>query len=91
MTSFDENTGSTTWLGVRVDQLAARLRRYNEWRRGAEFEHPEPAQIGADIDEAVALLESMAGAIVATLENNLHLADGDDCTLIDLVRVVRGA
>jgi hypothetical protein len=68
-----------------------RLRRFNEWRRGAELEQPEPAQIGADIDEAAAMLESMSRAIVDALENNLHLADGDECTLIDLVRLARGA
>jgi len=92
MTNYDETTtGAAAWPGVQVAALITRLRRYNEWRRGAEFEQPEPAQIGADIDEAAVMLESMAGAIVATLENNLHLADGDDCTLIDLVRVARGA
>lgn len=91
MTNFDEPTGAASWPGVRVDPLVTRLRQYNEWRRGAEFEQPEPAQIGADIDEAAEMLEAMSRAIVDVLENNRHLADGDDCTLIDLVRMARGA
>ena len=91
MTNFDETTGAAVWPGVRVDPLVRRLRRFNEWRRGAEFEQPEPAQIGADIDEAAEMLEAMSRAIVDALETNLHLADGDECTLIDLVRLARGA
>lgn len=91
MTNFDETTGAAAWPGVRVDPLVMRLRRYNEWRRGADFEQPEPARIGADIDAAADMLEAMAAAIVAALENNLYLADGDNCTLIDLVRLARGA
>ena len=90
MTNFNETTETAAWPGVRVDQLVMRLRRYNEWRRGAEFEQPCPVQIGADIDAAADMLETMAAAIVETLENNLHLADGDNCTLIDLVRLARG-
>lgn len=30
----------------------------------------------------------LLAAITKTVEANLHLADGDDCTLIDLVRVL---
>lgn len=30
----------------------------------------------------------LLAAITKTVEKNLHLADGDDCTLIDLVRVL---
>lgn len=87
MTEFNNATGQP----VDVALLIMRLRRYNEWRRGAEFEQPKPAQIGADIDAAAEMLEIMARAIISTLENNLYLADGDDCTLIDLVRLVREA
>lgn len=90
MPNFNETTVTAAWPGVRVDPLVMRLRRYNEWRRGAEFEQPCPVQIGADIDAAADMLETMAAAIVETLENNLHLADGDNCTLIDLVRLARG-
>jgi hypothetical protein len=91
MTRPENTTEDAAWPGVRVDPLVMRLRRYNEWRRGAEFEQPEPAQIGADIDAAADMLESMSRAIIDALENNLHLADGDDCTMIDLVRLARGA
>jgi len=43
----------------RLEALVRRLRRYNEWRRGADFEQPEPTGIGADIDAAIELLELM--------------------------------
>lgn len=43
-----------------LEELAARLRRLNEWRRGAEIEQPRPQQIGEDIDAAAALIEQMA-------------------------------
>jgi len=78
------------WPGRQVAPLIARLRFYNEWRRGGEMEQPSPTSLGVDLDDAAALLEAMAAAIAATLEDNLHLADGDDCTLIDLVRLARG-
>lgn len=89
MTEHDQHKGFAAWPGVHVDPLVMRLRRFNEWRRGAEFEQPAPAEIGADIDEAADLLEAMSHAIVAALEANLHLADGDVCSLIDLVRIAR--
>jgi len=41
------------------DQLIMRLRRYNEWRRGADFEQPDPACLGHDIDAAVSLIDEM--------------------------------
>jgi hypothetical protein len=37
--------------------LIDRLRYYNDWRRGADTEMPEPKQIGQDIDDAISLLE----------------------------------
>ncbi len=40
-----------------LDLLAMRLRRYNEWRRGADFEQPQPAVIGRDIDAAISIIE----------------------------------
>ena len=85
------DAGGDAWPGVQVGPLVQRLRRYNEWRRGAECPQPEPAEIGVDLDAAADLLEKMAQAIVDALEANLHLADGDNCTLIDLVRVARDA
>lgn len=72
-----------------VDPIVARLRRYNEWRRGADFDHPDPATIGKDIDAAIDLLVGMRDAIRATLDENMHLADGIDCTLHHLVVISR--
>jgi len=37
--------------------LIDRLRYYNDWRRGADTEMPEPKQIGQDIDDVISLLE----------------------------------
>jgi len=84
------NNSPDTWPTLDIAPLVKRLRRYNEWRRGADFAQPSPSEIGTDIDAAADLLEKMAQAIIDTLDNNLHLADGDDCTLIDLVRLACG-
>ena len=43
-----------------VDQLIARLRAFQDWRRGGEGEQPDPAVIGADIDAAITLLSQLA-------------------------------
>ena len=75
------------WPGLQVEPLVQRLRRYNEWRRGADTEQPQPREIGEDIDEAVRLLVAMSSAIEATLDKNMH---GNDCTLADIARVARG-
>lgn len=48
-----------------IDQLIIRLRRYNEWLRGAEIEQPEPVALGRDIDMAADLLESVMQALFA--------------------------
>ena len=42
-----------------IDALVKRLRAYNEWRRGGDGPHPDPTQLGIDIDAAIDLLESM--------------------------------
>ena len=42
--------------------LIERLRYFNDWRRGADGEQPNPEQIGRDIDAAVALLSRQARA-----------------------------
>jgi hypothetical protein len=39
-----------------LKDLIHRLEYYNEWRRGADTEMPEPKQIGADIYAAVEIL-----------------------------------
>ena len=85
------NDKTTPLSAVDVDPLVMRLRRYNEWRRGADFEQPEPAKIGRDIDAAIELLEAMRDAIRVTLDENGHLADGLDCTLRHLVLIAGDA
>ena len=35
-------------------------------------------------------IERLKQAIRTTLDNNRHLADGEDCTLIDLKRAMKG-
>lgn len=78
----------TVWDGVQVEQLVLRLHQYNKWRRGDDsIEQPHPKQIGEDIDLSIELLEKMSDAIISTLNNNLHLADGDNCTLIELKKL----
>ena len=39
--------------------LIARLTQYNEWRRGAEIEQPDPKQLGQDIEDAIALIQGV--------------------------------
>ena len=45
-----------------IPALIERLRYFNEWRRGADGDQPDPAQIGRDIDAAVAILSRHASA-----------------------------
>ena len=68
-------------LSGQAEQCVMRLRRFNEWRRGADIEQPDPKTIGLDIDYAIDIIERMSKAIKTTIDENLHLADGDDCTL----------
>lgn len=49
-----ENRGAR---GARAAAVAAGLRRYNEWRRGADIKPPNPAEVGELIDAAVEVLE----------------------------------
>ena len=35
-------------------------------------------------------IERLKQAILTTLDNNRHLADGEDCTLIELKRAMKG-
>ena len=77
MTNFDEITKNAAWPGVRVDLLVKRLRRYNEWRRGAEIDQPEPSQIGADIDEAATMLEAMSDLLTIDPDVDLLNMDND--------------
>ncbi len=80
------------------------LRQYNRWRRGDDtMPQPDPEQIGKAIDSAcdeierlkdnVALLRTqrdyLMSSVRRTLEENGHLADGDNCTLLVLKRAVK--
>ena len=41
-------------------ETAAILRKFNEWRRGAEtIEQPDPREIGAALDTAIEMIERM--------------------------------
>jgi len=75
----------------RLDALVRRLRYYNNWRRGEDTAQPSPAEIGADIDDAIYAISLMSDAIQKTIAENRHLADGDDCTLRHLVRLFESA
>ena len=52
----------TDLLPADIPALIERLRGYNAWRRGADGDQPDPAQIGRDIDAAVAILSRQASA-----------------------------
>jgi len=54
---YEDNTSEAPTRSVGVQRLVMRLRRYNDWRRGADFEQPEPTEIGRDIDKAADVLE----------------------------------
>lgn len=54
-----------------ITELIERLRYFNDWRRGADGEQPNPAQIGRDIDAAVAILSRQDGA-TDPLSQNLN-------------------
>ena len=49
----------------------------------------EEGVIEAAILEGAERMEELDAAIRKTLSENAHLADGDNCTLIDLKRVVK--
>ena len=55
------------------------------------YEKPPPVCLFQVQQAAIDLAKKnkqLLAAITKTVEKNLHLADGDDCTLIDLVRVL---
>ncbi len=56
-----------------IPALIERLRYFNDWRRGADGEQPNPEQIGRDIDAAVAILSRQASA-PDPLSQNLWVA-----------------
>lgn len=46
-------------MNSQTKDLIKRLVRYNKWRRGADIEQPHPAQIGKDIDAAIATIKQL--------------------------------
>jgi len=85
-------------------QIIYTLTEFNRYRRGKyktyrDFELTTgvtPKKIGAAIDSAVQVIKDLKKenlklkqAIADTLEENRHLADGDNCTLIRLKRALQ--
>ncbi|WAR44198.1 hypothetical protein [Methylomonas rapida] len=60
-TNFDEDKDSENRAAsdVPVQRVVMRLRYFNEWRRGADTEQPDPKQVGLDIDFATDKLEQI--------------------------------
>ena len=81
------NTETDLALAGPAERCVMRLRRFNEWRKGADFEQPDPKEVGLDIDYATEIIVHMSKAIKKTIDENRHLADGDDCTLKHLVEI----
>lgn len=73
------------------------LRNFNRWRRGDDgIEQPEPALIGLAIENACLGLEyfrwkvdELESAVEDFIIGNLHLADGDNCTLKPLKDLIK--
>ena len=42
-----------------IQDLINRLNHYNRWRRGEDLKHPDPKQLGKDLDEVLAILNEM--------------------------------
>ncbi len=59
---------------------------YQNWRRGGEGKQPAPADVGKVIDWAI----NVCYAAVDTIDDNGHLADGEQCTLKALRVAVEG-
>ena len=43
-------------------ETAAKLRQFNDWRRGADIPQPDPREIGEAIDAAVEMIERLEAA-----------------------------
>ena len=76
-------------------EVTAILRKFNDWRRGADIPQPDPREIGEAIDAAVEMIERMGGA----LESLLIRCDDSDSAMYgtlstsfvrDTVRIARG-
>ena len=66
----------TDLLPADIPALIERLRGYNAWRRGADSDQPDPAQIGRDIDAAVAIFTRQTRA-PDPLSQNLNEAEAN--------------
>lgn len=65
------------------------LRNFNRWRRGDDgITQPSPTDIGNAIDAACDRIEELETNIYDFIEHNLHLADGDNCTLKPMVNLI---
>lgn len=67
------------------------LKAHNFWRRGAHVPQCEPANLGRAIDKVCEMAEKylvLYEAAHETLDENGHLADGENCTLFKLKKAV---
>lgn len=48
---------------MKTREIVNSLRRYNEWRRGADIEHPDPKKLGLLIDLAAKRLNDLEVAL----------------------------
>lgn len=56
--------------------------------KGAEVNAIMARSLAKQVNDLTSEVARLTAVIKATIENNLHLADGDDCTLIDLKRAI---
>lgn len=68
-----ENHEPDLALAGPTERCVMRLRRFNEWRRGADFEQPDPKEIGYDIDFATDKLEQILNICTTRHETNDQL------------------
>lgn len=62
---------------------------FKEWRDANEFGDCSPrAAWDAAMEQREAEIAKIRAVIVKTLEDNLDLTDGDNCTLYDLKKLV---
>lgn len=68
-------------------------RQIEQWRNcdPKEMAKMSESAIMYALQDARSDIMRLHGAIEKTLEDNGHLADGDDCTLIDLKRAIDAA
>lgn len=56
--------------------------------KGAEVNAIMARSLAKQVNELTSEVARLTAVIKATIENNLHLSDGDNCTLIDLKRAI---